>query len=654
MPFSGCYTVGRKRSFLNAAGTVEMWEYQGGVFTTVGSWVQGGAGKLTELETKTALGIFFYEYDVSSKIPHLEILGIEKDRNFIINERLFLSYARNDKTARALQFRDSVGNIIFNYYAQQSVINSGVEKIALTSSKYKNKHLIITINWSLSGSYVFFGSDNIPFGPELNLSSIAYLQGVLSSYADMRIELNNVFIYANPKYENWLPGCIERLEVIQNKNSYRLFVQSFYKSASKVYFLIRKSNENIPGDNIIVYDSPILPSGKNVLTLSNESNGVILKLYVNYDLFPTYNKIESLFSLELNLTANFLPVEDGSGFSGNYNDLENKPAIPTATPIATSQQLGKVKPDGTTILIDEHGMLVASPQVQGSTIIIKPETKEGYRNLFPDPNFALGQWILNDNNAIWLQSSGEGQIEIVHDNNEPAIKQTIAKSGAFGLSLKIRLNPDVYKAYAKIGTKFKIGAYFKFLENESGAVKNWGFANNGLKGSVTTNPVASSTSYAIPLSDYSWKEQTFEITQVNDGIIAMGFYASCNKVGSTPVSMHIKGITFYFNPDVSETGEMKNFSSDENTQFIGDIRQIGTLLSHYIESNKGLIRNLLFDNAECQGAVLNINSYQNKNIVNKSRLLELSENYAFPSKGTYIGRKEDGVYICINGVEHKI
>ena len=51
----------------------------------------------------------------------------------------------------------------------------------------------------------------------------------------------------------------------------------------------------------------------------------------------------------------------GSSFSGNYNDLTNKPTIPSAytLPTANTSTLGGVKVDGTTILIDSFGVISA-------------------------------------------------------------------------------------------------------------------------------------------------------------------------------------------------------------------------------------------------------------------------------------------------------
>lgn len=63
--------------------------------------------------------------------------------------------------------------------------------------------------------------------------------------------------------------------------------------------------------------------------------------------------------------------------SGSYNDLSNKPTIPAETPIATTQTAGKVKPDGTTILIDADGTIHGAAQVAIATLqaagIVKPD-----------------------------------------------------------------------------------------------------------------------------------------------------------------------------------------------------------------------------------------------------------------------------------------
>ena len=42
-------SIGLKVSFINSDGKVETWEFQGGTFTNIGSWVQGGVQKLSDL-----------------------------------------------------------------------------------------------------------------------------------------------------------------------------------------------------------------------------------------------------------------------------------------------------------------------------------------------------------------------------------------------------------------------------------------------------------------------------------------------------------------------------------------------------------------------------------------------------------------------------
>jgi len=63
--------------------------------------------------------------------------------------------------------------------------------------------------------------------------------------------------------------------------------------------------------------------------------------------------------------------------SGSYNDLSNKPTIPAETPVATTQAAGKVKPDGTTILIDADGTIHGAANVNIATLqavgIVKPD-----------------------------------------------------------------------------------------------------------------------------------------------------------------------------------------------------------------------------------------------------------------------------------------
>lgn len=63
--------------------------------------------------------------------------------------------------------------------------------------------------------------------------------------------------------------------------------------------------------------------------------------------------------------------------SGSYNDLSNKPDIAAAVPLATTSTPGKVKPDGTTILVNENGVISAAVPVSIATVdnagIVKPD-----------------------------------------------------------------------------------------------------------------------------------------------------------------------------------------------------------------------------------------------------------------------------------------
>jgi hypothetical protein len=63
--------------------------------------------------------------------------------------------------------------------------------------------------------------------------------------------------------------------------------------------------------------------------------------------------------------------------SGDYDDLQNKPDIATAVPLATTAVAGKVKPDGTTILVDENGVIRSAVTVAIATVqtpgIVKPD-----------------------------------------------------------------------------------------------------------------------------------------------------------------------------------------------------------------------------------------------------------------------------------------
>ena len=78
-------------------------------------------------------------------------------------------------------------------------------------------------------------------------------------------------------------------------------------------------------------------------------------LYVN-------NAWEHIGSTDVDLT-NYATKSyvDGAVFSGDYNDLTNKPTIPNAyvLPISTTAVLGGVKVDGNTITVDANGVISA-------------------------------------------------------------------------------------------------------------------------------------------------------------------------------------------------------------------------------------------------------------------------------------------------------
>lgn len=61
--------------------------------------------------------------------------------------------------------------------------------------------------------------------------------------------------------------------------------------------------------------------------------------------------------------------------TGSYNDLEDKPDIPSAVPIATTERVGVVKPDGTTITVDANGLIKAAVSIATTAVagIVKPD-----------------------------------------------------------------------------------------------------------------------------------------------------------------------------------------------------------------------------------------------------------------------------------------
>lgn len=72
-----------------------------------------------------------------------------------------------------------------------------------------------------------------------------------------------------------------------------------------------------------------------------------------------YGELENKPSINGHVLTGNHSTSDLGLFSGNYDDLENRPTIPPAyeLPIATTSELGGVKPDGETITVDENGVI---------------------------------------------------------------------------------------------------------------------------------------------------------------------------------------------------------------------------------------------------------------------------------------------------------
>ena len=117
----------------------------------------------------------------------------------------------------------------------------------------------------------------------------------------------------------------------------------------------------------------------------------------------------------LQLMSNFMNGLAKVATSGSYNDLSDKPDIPNAVPIATTAILGKVKPDGVTILIDADGTIratceIATPEKAG---IVKPDGKTTQvdaagvlRVLFPTAAVGTLGLVKPDNVTIGVDGTG--------------------------------------------------------------------------------------------------------------------------------------------------------------------------------------------------------------------------------------------------------
>ena len=85
-------TVGLKCSFLGEDGTLESWEYQGGTFTAVGSWLAVGGKKVAELEKETWLKLN-YKADKEA----LPVKDVEEEGVYFVDEQgnVFMAYLNN-------------------------------------------------------------------------------------------------------------------------------------------------------------------------------------------------------------------------------------------------------------------------------------------------------------------------------------------------------------------------------------------------------------------------------------------------------------------------------------------------------------------------------------------------------------------------------
>ncbi len=61
--------------------------------------------------------------------------------------------------------------------------------------------------------------------------------------------------------------------------------------------------------------------------------------------------------------------------TGSYDDLTDKPDIPSAVPVATTEKVGVVKPDGTTITVSADGLIKAAVSIATTAAagIVRPD-----------------------------------------------------------------------------------------------------------------------------------------------------------------------------------------------------------------------------------------------------------------------------------------
>lgn len=118
--------IGLKVSFINSAGKVETWEFQGGAFTNIGSWVQGGVRKVSELE-ESSNSTKDLAYSIQRSLQDIEF---KDDEEFVIcdsqgnviftankNGIKSINMAKNieeivQKEESELVITDSVGHVI--------------------------------------------------------------------------------------------------------------------------------------------------------------------------------------------------------------------------------------------------------------------------------------------------------------------------------------------------------------------------------------------------------------------------------------------------------------------------------------------------------------------------------------------------------------
>lgn len=153
--------IGLKVSFINSAGKVETWEFQGGTFTNIGSWVQGGVRKVSELE-ESSNSTKDLAYSIQRSLQDIEF---KDDEEFVICDSLGnVIFTANKNGIKSINMAKNIEEIVQKEESELVITDSVGHVIARISKDGIDSPNIRQLNpnqtW-MSGKNIFVLGDSL-------------------------------------------------------------------------------------------------------------------------------------------------------------------------------------------------------------------------------------------------------------------------------------------------------------------------------------------------------------------------------------------------------------------------------------------------------------------------------------------------------------